>query len=295
MNKVAIITRTKDRSLFLRRAIKSVHEQTFPEYVHVIVNDGGNKEAIEELLEEFDQSVCKNIQVFHRDSSSGAPDTIFNESIDRVDSQYFALHDDDDVWHPDFLKCTVEYLDDYTELGAVVVRTDRVDEEVVDTGTLKELKRSRWMPDMKVIDLYRQCIDNQLTPIATLYRRDAYKKVGKFDASLPVVGDWEFGVRLLQHYAVDFLDPGYALASYYHRKYVEGASSSTSFGSGTEKHRYYVNRVMNAYLRQELAEGRLGVGYIMSQLKYDQGQMARLAQSVMPRFVSDKLKNRFRK
>ena len=39
--KVAIITRTKDRPLLLERAIQSVESQTYSDYVHVILNDGG--------------------------------------------------------------------------------------------------------------------------------------------------------------------------------------------------------------------------------------------------------------
>jgi len=293
MNKVAVITRTKDRPVFLRRAIRSIVDQTFQDYTHVIVNDGGDRGVLEKLLDEFDESVRANIQVFHRDTSSEAPDTIFNESIDRVDSTYFALHDDDDTWHPNFLEASTAHLEANNELGAVVARTDRIDEEQSDSGAIMELKRSHFLPDLKVINLYRQCIDNQLTPISTLYKRSSYNAVGKFDNSLPVVGDWEFGIRLLQKYDVDFIDPGHSLAYYHHRKPKSNSSGNTSF-AGNEKHRYFVNKVMNKYLRNELAEGRLGVGYIMSQLKYDQGQMARLAQSVMPRFVSDKLKNRFR-
>ena len=61
------------------------------------------------------------------------------------------------------------------------------------------------MPDLKAISLYRQCIDNQLTPIATLFRRSAYEAVDKFDDSLPIVGDREFGIRLLKKFVVGYI------------------------------------------------------------------------------------------
>ena len=107
MVKVAIITRTKDRPLFLARAIESVTHQTFTDFSHIIVNDGGDKAIIEAAVERAKHST----QVFHRDEASNAPDTIFNESIDRIDSEYFVIHDDDDTWHPEFLAQTVAKLD----------------------------------------------------------------------------------------------------------------------------------------------------------------------------------------
>lgn len=282
--KVAVITRTKDRPVFLRRAIVSVSNQSFKDYIHVIVNDGGDSEDLQRIINEFDEAIKLKIKVFHRPVSSGAPDTIFNESIDRVDSKYFAVHDDDDTWHEDFLKETVNVLEKNTELGAVVVRTDMLSESINGSKIVKK-KQTTWMADVKVINLYRQCIDNQFTPISTLFSRLAYEKVGKFDDSLPIVGDWEFGVRLLMNYDADFIDPGYPLAFYHHRKRVGSASDSVS---NKEKHRYYTNLVMNRYLRQELADGRIGVGYIMSQLKYNQRALHSFIKRLIPSFAQKK-------
>lgn len=286
MIKVAIITRTRNRPVFLKRALQSVGRQTYGNYVHVIVNDGGEKEEIADLVRNLPEPQQGKTKVFHRDTASGAPDTIFNESIDRVDSKYFAIHDDDDTWHPDFLKETVGYLEGHDEIGAVVTRTDKVIEMLHDTKII-EKKRSQWMSDVLVVNLYRQCIDNQMTPISTLYRREAYETVGKFDSTLPVVGDWEFGVRLLQKYDVDFIDTGYALAEYHHR---EGGDNSFA----AHNHRYYTNKVMNAYLRDELMNGKLGVGYIMSKLKYDQNNLSTLVRRITPSFIGRYVRRKVR-
>lgn len=282
--KVAVITRTKDRPAFLKRAIRSVSSQSFTDYIHVIVNDGGDVKLLDQAINDFNDEIRSKIKIFHRQVSSGAPDTIFNESIDRVASEYFSVHDDDDTWHPDFLRETVAILESKKSLGAVVVRTDMVMESVSGSKFSKK-KQSAWMPDLKVINLYRQCIDNQFTPISTLFRRSAYEKVGKFDDSLPIVGDWEFGVRLLMHYDADIIDPGYPLAFYHHRKRVGNSSDSVS---GKEKHRYYTNQVMNTYLRKELANGELGIGYIMSQLKNEQRMLHTLVKRFIPSFVRKK-------
>lgn len=263
MAKVAIITRTKDRPVFLRRAIKSIAEQTFNDYIHVIVNDGGNEASVEEIVNSQKPEVKSKIKLFHRSEPSGAPDTIFNESIDRVDSEYLAIHDDDDSWHKDFLLKTTESLNNNVDIAGVVVRTNKITEKTT-PDSVKVVKTEAWMPELQAISLYRQFIDNQLTPIAFLFRRDAYEKVGKFDSLLPVVGDWEFGIRLLQKYEVAFFDPGFALANYHHRVGMKDNSFSK------HDHRTYVTQVANKYLRQDLKKGTLGIGYIISDLKYRQ-------------------------
>lgn len=292
MYKIAVITRTKDRPLFLERAIQSVHGQTFTDFIHVIINDAGDPKAVDDVVERYKDITKGRIKVVHNTVSKGM-EAASNKAIKSVDSQYVAIHDDDDTWHAECLEHVVHSLEANQESMGVVVRTAKVTEELsADGRSIVKLKDEPWMPDLRVINLYRQCIDNQMTPITFFYKRSVFEEIGYYDESLPVLGDWDFGIRFLQKYEVDFVDPGFALANYHHRKYVAGAVTNNSFGSGTEKHRYYSNRLMNKYLRQELAEGRLGVGYIMSKLKYNQGYMAGIAKKMLPSFITNKIKRR---
>lgn len=291
MSKIAIITRTKKgRENFLIRAIESVKNQTYSDYEHIIINDSGEPLNSSKLFKHLEEKYFKKIRVIDRPNASNAPDTIFTESVDASgDSEYVVIHDDDDTWHKDFLKQTVGYLDDNQGIGGVVVRADKIIEESK-KGHLKQLKKTHYMPEMKAVSLYQQCFENQLTPIAFVYRRDAYEKVGKYDNNLPVCGDWEFGIRFLTQYDVDYLDPGFALANYHHRKSPKSSADNNSFAN--HSHRYYSNKIRNSYLRKELAKGELGVGYIMSQLNYEQNLISRYAKKVMPHFLIDKIKKR---
>lgn len=285
MVKIAIITRTKDRSVFLPRAIKSIAKQTFGDYIHVIVNDGGDKGVVEDIVNAQSPEVKSRIKLFHRAEPSGAPDTIFNESIDRVDSEYVAIHDDDDTWHEDFLLQTVKYLDSTNDAAGVVVRTDKIIEKI-DNDSIRRIKSERLMPDLQAISLYRQFIDNQLMTNAFVFRRTAYEKVGKYDASLPVVADWEFGIRFLQEYEVGFLDPGFALAYYHHRV----GTKDNSFAK--HSHRRYVTLVANRYLRKDLKNGVLGAGYMISDLKYRQDSRNEFIKQIIPGKVLKVLKRK---
>lgn len=284
MTKIAIITRTKDRPLFLKRAITDVASQTVKDYIHVIVNDGGNVAEVQAIVDGFDKAITDKIKLFHREQASGAPDTILSESIDRVDSEYIAIHDDDDTWHPEMLERCVQHLD--AGENGVVVPIDNIYEKLVG-DSFKTVKITRFMPNLRAVNLYMQCLDNQLSTVGFVYRRAAYEAVGRYDDTLPVVGDWEFGLRFLMKYDVAYIDPGFALA-YYHRHQIGG----TSFTK--HDHREYINKVFNKYLRDELSRGVLGVGYIMNDLRYEQDMIAANIRKLLPKSIVRIIRGRIR-
>ncbi len=287
--KVAVITRTKDRPTFLARAIESVHAQTEKDFIHVIYSDGGDREAINQQISEYSDEITGRIVVVHGKGSNHMEDTLFNPAIRTVGSTYIAIHDDDDTWHPEFLEKSIQTIEESGK-GGVVVRTNKITEEI--TGdTIREIKTERWMPDLKAINLYRQCTENQMTAITFLYKRDIFEKIGGYDNSLAVCGDWDFGIRFLMESDVDYLDPGFALAFYHHRMYKKNAEGNTS-GAGNDRFAYFTNQLLNKYLRQELKTGQLGIGYIMSQHRFNESYITRLARRVMPRVLADRLKRR---
>ncbi|HEY1085855.1 MAG TPA: glycosyltransferase family 2 protein [Candidatus Saccharimonadales bacterium] len=289
MVSVAVITRTKDRPKLLERALRSVHSQTFHDFMHVIINDAGDAEVVEQIVASHKQLVGDRVKIIHNKTSNGM-EAASNKAIKSVDSTYIAIHDDDDTWHPDFLEKTVSHLEATGAYG-VVVRTDKVIEELQHDGSVIHKKTEQWLPDVKAINLYRQCIDNQMTPITFLYRREVFDEVGYYDESLPVCGDWDFGIRFMLKHDVEYLDPGFALANYHHRAHNPAAKGNSSY-AGNDKARYYTNLLMNKYLRQELANGQLGVGYIMSKLRYDQSNLATMVRRVLPGFITNRLKKR---
>ncbi|MGR9051111.1 MAG: glycosyltransferase family 2 protein [Gammaproteobacteria bacterium] len=99
---VAIITRTKNRNILLRRAIESVLGQHFRNWLMVIVNDGGDAEAVDRLVAEYESQFRGRSKVIHNPNSLGM-EAASNVGIKNSDSRYLVIHDDDDSWHPAFL------------------------------------------------------------------------------------------------------------------------------------------------------------------------------------------------
>lgn len=291
-NQLVVVTRTQNRPLFLRRAIESVASQTSKEFIHVIVNDAGNKAEVEQIVKRCAGSDYET-KVLHIDTA-GKMEESSNQGINSASSKYVAIHDDDDTWHPEFVERALRHLEEKKSSGAVV-RTNKIVEKVSDNDEeIIKVKESEWMPDMKAINLYRQFVENQMTPITFVYSRKIYDELGGYDEDLPVMGDWDFGIRFLLKYDVDFLDPGFALAFYHHRKYKKATQGNTSYG-GNDKKVVFGNYLMNKYLREELKSGKIGPGYIMSKTKYDQNFLVRMISKVIPGSLGRSFLNRYKR
>ncbi len=257
---VAVITRTRDRSLLLPRAIASVAAQSFTDYVHVIVNDGGSTADVENALQASGAPRAR-ISIINLATSSGL-EAASNVGIAQSRSEFVAIHDDDDSWHPDFLKRTVEVLR-RTAAAGVMTSMDCVLEELMD-GVIVETGRTRYGPDLKDVSLFRQLENNELTPIGFVFRRDAYESVGRFDESLPVIGDWEFGIRFLRQFDVEYLDHEPRLANYHHRPAVLQGPLGNSVFARRAAHDDCTNKMRNRLLREDLGAGRFGLGSLMA-------------------------------
>ena len=101
MTKVAIITRTMNRPILLRRAAQSILNQTFKDYIWVIVNDG-EKEPVSDVVSNFPEDT---VIVIHNPKPVGL-EAASNIGLKSSDSEYVVVHDDDDTWHPEFLEKT---------------------------------------------------------------------------------------------------------------------------------------------------------------------------------------------
>jgi glycosyltransferase involved in cell wall biosynthesis len=255
---VAVVMRTKDRPRYLERAIASVRAQTLPDFELVIVNDGGSPTEVDEFVT---ATADPRIRVIHNARSTGMV-AASNRALDESDSEFVAVHDDDDSWHPTFLERTTGHLRETGAMG-VIATTDKVVEELT-AGEFVTLGRTRLFPGLRFINLYRMCSENYATPIAFVYRRSALDEVGAYDERFGGAADWEFGLRFLQRYEIEFLASEEALALYHHRPEATGIDSNSVY---TGEHRRAENRVANEALRADLAAGGLGLGFVLNALR----------------------------
>lgn len=194
---VAVLVRTKDRPRFLRRALANIAEQTFTDYTVCVINDGGDESATRAILQASPlahllEGDAPRLMLIT--TSGGNMEAASNAGLAATDSEFVAIHDDDDLWAPEFLERTVGALRASEALICSTRVVERYERETPE-GEFEVYEERIFhdgLPGFGLQFLYRT---NRTVPIGILYRRRLHELVGFYDESLPVVGDWEFNLR----------------------------------------------------------------------------------------------------
>jgi glycosyltransferase involved in cell wall biosynthesis len=253
------VLRTRDRPVFLRRALKDVLAQTFTNYSIVVVNDAGDLGLVQQIVAELVDGTATEVKIEHNEKSKGR-EAALNTGVLASKSALIAIHDDDDTWAPTFLERTVSYLNGSADL-AVAVRTELV-YEYFDGDSIRTDRRDVLAADKSAITLGELLRRNYVAPISLLYRREAHDEVGLYDDTLPVLADWDFLLRMSIHGEIGFLD-GEPLAFWHQREGLTGAAGN-SVVTDAANHKRYDAIIRDRYLRSDVARGG-GTGALMYQ------------------------------
>ncbi|MCF3138018.1 glycosyltransferase [Paenarthrobacter sp. AR 02] len=269
--RVTIVTRTKNRPTFLARALDDIFGQTFRDFELVIVNDGGDPADVDHLTSQRSEAERNRITTLHHAESVGM-EAASNAGVKAGTGEFVVIHDDDDFWAPDFLARTVAYLDDpaHAAESGVMVRTEIVIEELVN-GRIEPIRREIFWANMRQITLADMLKINRAVPISFLYRRSLHDAVGYYNENLPVVGDWEFHLRVLSHSRVGFLD-GEPLAFWSQRPESAGHDGNSIFAKAAE-HARYDALVRDEHLREEVAQNGLGTMLYLTRVLAEQEEL----------------------
>ena len=269
---VAIITRTKNRPLFLERALKSVLGQSFGSFVHVILNDGGNKADVEQALAKYPDS---RRLVIHNKQSAGLSKAL-NQAIRASKSEYVCILDDDDAWHKDRLSIGLETMRS-RDASASVVPMEIVIEDVDDKGSIVEIERvphpESWCGE---VSLFKQAHRNYLSNGAIMYKRSVYDELNGYDEGLLTSEDWDFGIRLMLRYDVEQVISDIALMYYHQRPTVKESDAGNSVHAGVREQARAITVIRNRFLRNDIQNGVFGIGYIMNHSEQELVNLVRI-------------------
>lgn len=259
LSRIAIITRTKNRPLLLRRCFESLLEQTFKEFHWVIVNDNGIRGDVD-LIANLARQNDIATQVIHRTESGGVA-AAANHGIKESASEFIHIHDDDDSLEKDFYLKVVRFLDENKRYKGVVSCTNRIDERI-DGDVVHHIGKYPYYRFDGCLFIADFIWKNQYSPISFLYRRDALTEVGLYDEGLPVLEDWDFNLRFLLAHDIGVVSE--FLANYHWRVGNTDGSNSQTVTSGSSLHQEYTAVIRNRLLRNDLRDGKSGVGLLMT-------------------------------
>ena len=259
--RVSIVTRTKNRPALLGRAIDSALSQTLKSWEMIIVNDGGESAPVDALVKKAAKAAAGRIRVVHNRKSLGM-EAASNCALKVARGAYVVIHDDDDSWAPAFLEKTVAHMDSADAcVGGVVTHSARITERLED-DTVTILGTEPYTPGLMSISLMNMARTNMFPHIAFLYRRSALKKVGPYNHTLPVLGDWEYNLRFLEHFEIEVIPE--SLANYHIRPSTKSGIYSNTVIGGQDLHLKFDTRLRNGLLRDDMKKGRPGLGFIVN-------------------------------
>ena len=261
---VGIVMRTKNRAILLKRAIESVLHQTYEHWYLIIVNDGGEAEIVDELINNYSEQAKGRIDVVHNPKSLGM-EAASNIGLNRLSTDLAVIHDDDDSWASGFLHImTATYINkkkEYPSVGGVVCYVNRVLESVEgNIVKINEITKFNQNNKEGLIPLKTMLHQNQFPPIAFIFELKKCKDIGMYDEYLPVLGDWDFHLRFMTH--CDIWLTSHDLAFYHHRLQSTG-DMGNSIIAGVDKHQSYRIYLENKWLRNDICTGNLGLGTLI--------------------------------
>lgn len=244
-SKVGIIIRTKNRPIFLKRALESVSSQTFSNWHIYIINDGGNAEELKPILQPYEKKFSEKITSINLPISYGRGGAM-SLGIGVATEDYILIHDDDDTLEPLFLEKTVSYLDadkddvfcgvttsnydvyEYVD-GDRIITKEKTDTGGQKTGTLVDV--SIYLSHIGVI-----------LPITFLFRRKLIDLSGNVNTNMQHYEDYDLFIRLIMRGEIGIIQD--FLCSYHHREPTGTASDTSRHEKKFDYHLAYRNNVI---------------------------------------------------
>lgn len=280
---VSVITRTKNRPQFLQRALMSVGNQKYPNWEHIIVNDGGPEEDINQSVLRLKAEQRAKIKIIHLPKSVGM-EAASNTGLSIATGEFFVIHDDDDTWHEEFLTHTVEQLSAPNNAFQVAVASNCeivLEEEV--NGVYQDVGRKEWSLWSNQIQLLDLLTRNTIPTISLLVRRKVLTEMKGYVEEMPVLGDWDFNIRLLLLGDIGVVDKKLA---YYHQRTTVGTSASNSISGGAYLHQEYWQKYRNSLTRKAVAENSSTIG-ILNPILTKIDELKQLQEVIARRTVSE--------
>ena len=223
-----MVIRTKDRPLFVPRALRSVLDQSFQDWHVVLVNDGGDVDLLRTATCTNGHAILppEKFEILDLQPGRGRS-AAFNAGARALQTEFITCLDDDDTWAPDFLSSLLAFHSDTTAfvpcLGGVAARVTALREEIIETALGPQLKiigedslpRSFARGEFFLNPLAYACFRQDVYPVQWMLSRDAVLGCGGFPEDFDVMEDRAFLNRFLPRWRVAILD---APLAFHHRR-----------------------------------------------------------------------------
>lgn len=189
-----ILTSYNSNEVYLKKAIKSVLNQSYDKLELIIVNDGSQNDVCDKLIKEFNS----NKVLYIKQSNKGLA-CARNTGIKASTGHYICFIDDDDIWLQNKVKECVNRFEKIEvkdkKIGLVFSQCNVIDEKDYHLGVF----------GFKVSgNIYEKLLGKNIIgpPSSVMIKRDVLKRVGCFNEIYKYAEDIELWYRITKYYTV---------------------------------------------------------------------------------------------
>ena len=184
MPKVSIVLPTFNGKRYLRQSVESIINQIYTDWELIIVDDCSTDET-SNIVDEY-AMLDSRIYVIHNKENRKLPASL-NIGFSIAKGHYLTWTSDDNLFEKDALKVMVDYLDIYNNIYMVCGGMNYIDEAGNIIGQVLEYSDEK----MYVNNCVGACF---------MYRKELRDAVGNYDESTFCVEDYDYWLRVLEHF-----------------------------------------------------------------------------------------------
>lgn len=227
MKKVSVVIPAYNKADLTVRTIESVLGQTYGNIEVIVVDDGSTDDTKNKL-----QLFGNRIHYIYK--QNGGASSARNVGIKQATGEYIALIDCDDIFYPEKIAKSIEYLEKKPDYGFMHTGAHFIngDDDVISEYGISDYPTSGWIAS-------RLILYNFICNSTVVIRKECFKEVGYFDENIFIPADWDMWLRLSEKYKAAYIDDkltGYRLTDSY---------TASNMETGINEAIYVLNKVFS--------------------------------------------------
>ena len=228
--RITIITPSYNQGEFIEQTIQSILGQEYPDLEYMVI-DGGSTDGTLDVLTKYDGRI-KWVSEPDRGQSHA-----INKGLRTATGDVVAFLNSDDLYEPGALLEVGRFFSRHPQAAWLTGRCRVIDQNGREIRKWMTFIKNFWLRTRSFAVL--QVLDYVSQP-ATFWRREVVEKVGFFDENLRYAMDYDYSLRVGQHFKLWVLDE-YLASFRIHPTSKAGASASAQFDVDLEIARAHVS------------------------------------------------------
>lgn len=194
-----IITTYKRPKEIVKRAAKSVLNQTYKNIELIIVDDSPDTFANRNEVLDMAEALGERVTYIRHEKNQGAC-AARNTGVKNAKGEYVAFLDDDDEWHCEKIEKQMNILKESQEIALVYCGRYTCN-QTTGESSIQKVKYYRG-------NVFERLFKNNFIGSTSfpLIRKSVLNELGGFDVNMKAAQDFELWLRIAQKYKVDYVD-----------------------------------------------------------------------------------------